>query len=88
MKQTVSHWVILGPLAHEPRSGYEIKAIVDRSTRFFWELLPRSTRVQREGLVEVTRWAARPPTPAGPLDGRRARAALDDWLHGRAEGDD
>ena len=28
--------VILGLLSIGPRSGYDIKAVVDRSTRFFW----------------------------------------------------
>ena len=28
--------VILGLLSGAPRSGYEMKAIVDRSTRYFW----------------------------------------------------
>ena len=29
-------YVILGMVRKEPRSGYEIKALVDNSTRFFW----------------------------------------------------
>ncbi len=27
---------LLGLVRHEPRSGYEIKSIVDNTTRFFW----------------------------------------------------
>jgi PadR family transcriptional regulator, regulatory protein AphA len=49
--------VILGLLAHGPRSGYEIKAVVDRSTRFFWaasygQIYPELRRLEREGFVE------------------------------------
>src|SRR5258707_10015666 len=49
--------VILGLLSFGPRSGYEIKAIVDRSTRFFWaasygQIYPELRRLEREGLVE------------------------------------
>lgn len=49
--------VILGFLAHGPRSGYEIKAVVDRSTRFFWaasygQIYPELRRLEREGLIE------------------------------------
>jgi PadR family transcriptional regulator AphA len=50
-------WVILGLLAMRPRSGYEIKAVVDRSTRFFWaasysQIYPELRRLEDEGLVE------------------------------------
>jgi DNA-binding PadR family transcriptional regulator len=49
--------VILGLLAIGPRSGYEIKATVDRSTRFFWaasygQIYPELRRLEADGLVE------------------------------------
>jgi PadR family transcriptional regulator, regulatory protein AphA len=49
--------VILGLLAHGSRSGYDIKAAVDRSTRFFWaasygQIYPELRRLERAGLVE------------------------------------
>jgi PadR family transcriptional regulator, regulatory protein AphA len=49
--------VILGLLFLGPRSGYEIKATVDRSTRFFWaasygQIYPELRRLEREGLIE------------------------------------
>ena len=49
--------VILGLLSHAPLSGYDMKAIVDRSTRFFWagsygQIYPELRRLEREGLVE------------------------------------
>ena len=29
-------YVILGALRAQPRTGYEIKRLVDKATRFFW----------------------------------------------------
>jgi PadR family transcriptional regulator, regulatory protein AphA len=79
--------VILGFLANRPRSGYEIKAAVDRSTRFFWagsygQIYPELRRLEQAGLVEGEdapngRRARRVYrlTPAG-------REALEAWLVG------
>lgn len=49
--------VILGMVSREPRSGYEIKAIVDNTTRFFWaasygQIYPELKRLSEAGLVE------------------------------------
>ena len=49
-------YVILGLVRKEPRSGYEIKAIVDNSTRFFWaasygQIYPELKRLAEAGLV-------------------------------------
>jgi DNA-binding PadR family transcriptional regulator len=49
--------VILGVLVLRPRSGYEIKQFVDRSTRFFWtasygQIYPELRRLEEAGLVE------------------------------------
>src|SRR4051794_16363263 len=49
--------VILGLLQLGPRSGYEIKQVVDRSTRFFWaasygQIYPELRRLEGEGLIE------------------------------------
>src|SRR5919201_734310 len=59
MKLTAVTPVVLGLLAHAPRSGYDIKAIVDRSTRFFWaasygQIYPELRRLERAGLIEGT----------------------------------
>jgi DNA-binding PadR family transcriptional regulator len=50
-------YVILGMVSREPRSGYEIKALVDGSTRFFWaasygQIYPELKRLSEAGLVE------------------------------------
>jgi DNA-binding PadR family transcriptional regulator len=49
-------YVILGMVSKEPRSGYEIKALVDNSTRFFWaasygQIYPELKRLSEAGLV-------------------------------------
>ncbi len=49
--------VILGLLSIGPRSGYEIKATVDRSTVFFWaasygQIYPELRRLESEGLIK------------------------------------
>ncbi len=50
-------YVILGMVSREARSGYEIKALVDGSTRFFWaasygQIYPELKRLSDAGLVE------------------------------------
>ncbi|MGH2844641.1 MAG: PadR family transcriptional regulator [Thermoleophilaceae bacterium] len=50
-------YVILGMLARRLMSGYDIKAAVDRSTRFFWaasygQIYPELRRLAEAGLVE------------------------------------
>jgi len=50
-------YVILGMLRKGPMSGYEIKALVDNSTRFFWaasygQIYPELKRLSKAGLVE------------------------------------
>jgi DNA-binding PadR family transcriptional regulator len=49
--------VMLGLLAMRPRSGYDIKQTVDRSTRYFWsasygQIYPELRRLAKAGLVE------------------------------------
>ena len=82
--------VILGLLAMRPRSGYEIKTFVDRSTRYFWpasygQIYPELRRLAEAGLVEGT---------DSPTGGRQrtifkltkaGRHALRDWQARPAE---
>ena len=56
MKFTAVTPVVLGLLAMRPRSGYDIKTVVDRSTRFFWaasygQIYPELKRLEDQGLV-------------------------------------
>jgi PadR family transcriptional regulator AphA len=87
MKTTAVTPVVLGLLAHRPRSGYDIKAAVDRSTRFFWaasygQIYPELRRLEREGLIEGEH------APRGGRDRRvykltpAGREALVEWLLG------
>jgi PadR family transcriptional regulator, regulatory protein AphA len=57
MELSPTAYVILGMVRRLPRSGYEIKAAVDNSTRFFWaasygQIYPELKRLSEAGLVE------------------------------------
>jgi PadR family transcriptional regulator, regulatory protein AphA len=85
MELSATAYVILGMVSREARSGYEIKGVVDNTTRFFWaasygQIYPELKRLAEAGLVEGT------DTPTG---GRRrtvyritatGEAELRDWL--------
>ena len=50
-------YVVLGMLGLGARTGYDIKGVVDRSTRFFWaasygQIYPELRRLEQAGLVE------------------------------------
>lgn len=71
--------VILGLVAVEPRSGYDIKRIVDHSTRFFWaasygQIYPELKRLAKRGLIE----------PEGEAEGGRRRTTYRITDSGRA----
>ena len=79
-------YVILGMLGWRPMSGYEIKTIVDKSTRLFWaasygQIYPELRRLADAGLIEGR---------SDPQGGRKrnayrltaaGRRALRSWLH-------
>ncbi len=57
MELSSTAYVILGMISREPRSGYEIKAAVDNTTRFFWaasygQIYPELKRLAEAGLIE------------------------------------
>jgi PadR family transcriptional regulator AphA len=57
MELSATAYVILGMVSREARSGYEIKAAVDNTTRFFWaasygQIYPELKRLSDAGLVE------------------------------------
>lgn len=85
MDLSATAYVILGMVRDEPRSGYEIKAVVDNTTRFFWaasygQIYPELKRLSEAGLVEGI--------DASTGDRKRTRyaitadgeAELKDWL--------
>jgi PadR family transcriptional regulator, regulatory protein AphA len=56
MELSATAKVILGMLAARPRSGYEIKQLVDNSARFFWaasygQIYPELNRLEDAGLI-------------------------------------
>jgi PadR family transcriptional regulator, regulatory protein AphA len=56
MELSATAKVILGMLAARPRSGYEIKTLVDSSARFFWaasygQIYPELKRMENAGLI-------------------------------------
>jgi DNA-binding PadR family transcriptional regulator len=85
MELSKTSYVILGMLRLGRRTGYEIKALVDVSTRFFWaasygQIYPELARLEELGLVEGEedrtngrRRKAYDLTPAG-------ERALHEWL--------
>lgn len=59
MELNATSRVILGMLGRRPMSGYDIKRLVDRSTRFFWaasygQIYPELRRLTDVGLIDAT----------------------------------
>jgi DNA-binding PadR family transcriptional regulator len=85
MELSPTAYVILGMISREPRSGYEIKALVDDTTRFFWaasygQIYPELKRLSEAGLVEgsdAARGERRRTVYAITADGEDE---LKDWL--------
>jgi PadR family transcriptional regulator AphA len=85
MNLSSTAYVILGMLSWRPMTGYEIKSLVDKSTRFFWaasygQIYPELRRLAADGLIEGK---------ASPQGGRRrnvyrltpaGRRELEAWL--------
>jgi PadR family transcriptional regulator, regulatory protein AphA len=87
MKPSAVTWAVLGLVALEPRSGYDVKRIVDRSVRHFWaasygQIYPELRR------LEEAAWIAGNDAPRGGRSRRvyritpEGRQALQAWLHG------
>jgi PadR family transcriptional regulator, regulatory protein AphA len=88
MEPTAVTWVVLGLVALSPRTGYDIKRIVDRSIRHFWaasygQIYPELRRLEDAG------WIAGEDAPRGARSRRlykitpAGRRAVRDWLAGR-----
>jgi DNA-binding PadR family transcriptional regulator len=59
MELSNTAYVILGLLRNGAKTGYEIKSIVDRSTRFFWaasygQIYPELRKLAEAGLIDGT----------------------------------
>ena len=56
MRPTAVTWAVLGLIASKPRSGYDIKRLVDRSIRHFWaasygQIYPELKRLEEAGWI-------------------------------------
>ncbi len=87
MKPTAVTWAVLGLIALEPRSGYDVKRIVDRTIRHFWAASYGQIYPELRRLVEAG-WITGEDASTG---GRRRRLyritpagseALLEWQHG------
>jgi DNA-binding PadR family transcriptional regulator len=87
MKPTAVTWAVLGLIALKPRSGYDVKRIIDRSIRHFWaasygQIYPELRR------LEESAWIEGDDAPRGGRSRRvyrimpEGRRALQGWLHG------
>jgi DNA-binding PadR family transcriptional regulator len=85
---TAVTWAVLGLVALKPRSGYDIKRLVDRTIRHFWaasygQIYPELKRLEEVG------WIAGDDAPRGGRARRlyritdAGRGALREWLGGR-----
>jgi DNA-binding PadR family transcriptional regulator len=85
MELNPTAYVILGMVSREARSGYEIKALVDGSVRFFWaasygQIYPELKKLADAGLVDGS------DAPTGDRKRtvyaitRAGEEALKDWL--------
>jgi DNA-binding PadR family transcriptional regulator len=87
MELSATGKVILGMLAAKPRSGYEIKQLVDNSARFFWaasygQIYPELKKLEKEGLItgdDSSRGARQSTTFKLTAAGKRAAR---DWIDG------
>jgi DNA-binding PadR family transcriptional regulator len=85
MELSATAKVILGMLASQPRSGYEIKQLVDGSARFFWaasygQIYPELKKLEEAGLVtgaDSSQGARQRTTFKLTAAGRRAAR---DWI--------
>jgi len=87
MKPTAVTWAVLGLVALEPKSGYDVKRIIDKSVRHFWaasygQIYPELRR------LEAAAWIEGDDEPRGGRSRRvyritpEGRLALEEWLHG------
>src|SRR3954464_2866479 len=65
MELSATGKVILGMLAAKPRSGYEIKQLVDSSARFFWaasygQIYPELKTLEKAGVIKGDASSTRP----------------------------
>jgi PadR family transcriptional regulator AphA len=84
-------YVILGALRHGPKSGYEIKKLVDKATRFFWaasygQIYPELRRLEEQSLIEASEEQTEGRRRVRYRLTRAGRTKLVQWLRDPAAG--
>jgi len=90
MELNATQKAILGFIAARPRSGYEIKQLVDFSTQYFWaasygRIYPELKRLEKEGLIEGTDASNGARTRTVFALTAKGRKAADKWISTRPE---
>jgi PadR family transcriptional regulator AphA len=85
MELSKTAYVILGMLRLGKRTGYEIKSLVDVSTRFFWaasygQIYPELARLEEAGLIRGEPDASNGRKRKAYELTQTGEAALHDWL--------
>ena len=88
MQTSAVTWAVLGLIALEPRSGYDIKRIVDRTIRHFWaasygQIYPELARLEQAGWITGADASRGERTRRLFTITREGEQALDGWLQGR-----
>ncbi len=89
--KNVSRFALLGLLALEPMSGYDLKKFIDEAIRFFWNMsygtiYPMLKRMEAEGLVSKERMSQqnRPEKVIYSITDK-GRELLEEWQKGDVE---
>ncbi len=90
MELSATGKVIVGMLSASPRSGYEIKQLVDTSARFFWaasygQIYPELKRLEAEGLVTGSDSAQGNRQRTTYKLTAKGRRAAKEWMGGDSE---
>jgi PadR family transcriptional regulator AphA len=89
MELSATGKVILGMLAARPRSGYEIKQLVDSSARFFWaasygQIYPELKQLEKDGLITGAESAQGNRQRTKYTLTAKGRRAAKEWIGGDA----
>lgn len=86
-----TRFAILGMLAFQPMSGYDIKKIVDNSIAYFWKenyghIYPMLAELSREGLIKLQGRDRKKETKGGPerkvyAITEQGKKAVKEWLY-------
>ena len=83
-RENKTRYALLGMLALKPMTGYEMKGLINKSVKYFWnesygQIYPMLGTLQKEGLAEGTEEPGRPPRIRYAIT-EAGREALRAWL--------